>query len=191
MHAHCADQMRRQAAHMEATPFHVTTFERGDVVLVHQMKKRSHLDKRGGCVPPKSQTYTPSLVPTHTHAYTQTPRHSPHTGAGSKTYTARAVVLRRSRTNATHYQLLWITDGISNKEKAGDVSKRMWLAWRLKLVSSAATVVGRTWHPSDQSIVDQVMNEETDVEDPSTASDSSVGQRTLTDHQRIARVADK
>jgi transposase InsO family protein len=157
VHEHCAYQMQRQGAKMATTVFN-ESFTRGEVVLVHQLKKRSHKDLRGG---------------------------------GGKSYTARAVIVTQSRTNATHYRLRWITDGLADKEKAGELSKRMWLAWRLKRAVKTAAVNGQQSFPDDQRIVDMVMEEcSEDAYDLSASGDEDTGPA-LPDHEAIAREADR
>jgi hypothetical protein len=156
LHIFCADQMKRQGDKMADEVF-CGTFNKGDVVLVHQIAKRSHKDLRG---------------------------------KGGKSYTARAVVVKRSKTNDTHYKLRWITDGLANNDKAGDESSRMWPAWRLKLAVATAEVNGINLHKdADQVIVDAVMNEVSD-EDLSSDNDSEQGPP-LKDHEQIAAIADR
>jgi hypothetical protein len=59
--------------------------------------------------------------------------HKDVAGKGAKSYPGRAVVVRPSTTNPlTHYKIRWLTDGFVDKEKYGDLSRRMWLGWRLK-----------------------------------------------------------
>ena len=99
LHRFCAAQMERRAKGMEDHTF-CATFKKGDIVLVHQVSKRSHKDLRG---------------------------------IGPKSYPARAVVIKQSASNESHYQIRWLTDGLHAKEKKGDVSKKMWIGWKLKL----------------------------------------------------------
>jgi hypothetical protein len=154
LHEHCAAAMARQGAKMEAKVAYAV-FKKGDVVLVHQISKRSHKDLRG---------------------------------KGSRTYTARAVVVRPSPTNPSHYKLRWITDGLSDKEKPGDFSKRMWFAWRLKLAVPTAHVRGYNPYKDDQDMVDEVMNA-ADTDDAS--ADSEDLGPPLTDHEAVQQHAER
>ena len=156
LHSHCADQMSKQANGMASKVFG-GTFEKGDVVLVHQVAKRSHKDARG---------------------------------KGGRSYTARAVVMRPSKTNSsTHYQLRWLTDGLANKEKKGEISSRMWLAWRLKLAVPNATGIDPIMQAEEQQIVDEVLQAVSEEDEDSERE--ATNNRTLTDHEAIKEQADK
>ena len=98
LHKFCAEQMKRRALGMTDLAF-CPVYKRGDVVLVHQVARRSHKDQRG---------------------------------KGSRSFPARAIVLKQSSTNESHYQIRWLSAGLYAKEKAGDVSKIMWVAWKLR-----------------------------------------------------------
>ena len=154
LHMKCADAMARQGAKMEQKVAY-TIFKKGDVVLVHQISKRSHMDDRG---------------------------------KGSRSYTARAVVVRPSTSNPSHYKLRWLTEGLSDKEKIGDFSKRMWFAWRLKLAVPTAHVRGYNPYKDDQYMVDEVLKAPDTDED---SADSTVQGPPLTDHEAIQQHAEK
>jgi len=157
LHMFCAEQMKRQGEAMANEVF-CASFNKGDVVLVHQLSKRSHKDLRG---------------------------------KGGKSYTARAVVVKQSKTNATYYKLRWISDGLANNEKTGDESKRMFPAWRLKKAVATAEVNGINLHKdADQVIVDEVMNEVSD-DDLSSGNETERQGPPLRDHEQIAKIADK
>ena len=72
LHIYAAsEQMKRRAEGMTDLAF-CPVYKRGDVVLVHQVAKRSHKDLRG---------------------------------KGSKSFPARAVVIKQSSSNESHYQI--------------------------------------------------------------------------------------
>ena len=117
LHEYCALAMRRQAAGMTNEAF-CESFKCGDIVMVHKVKKRSHLD---------------------------------HRAHGAKSYPARAVVVKQSTSNENHYQIRWTTDGLHGKEKAGDVSTKMWPSWMLKLCKDGPAADGGDAPPADCS----------------------------------------
>ena len=51
---------------------------------------------------------------------------------GSKQWTGRAIVVSRSDVSEHHYQIQWISEGLIHREKAGDISRTLWLSWRMK-----------------------------------------------------------
>ena len=83
-------------------------------------------------------------------------------GKGGMSFPARAVVVQPSKTNASsHYKIRWLSEGLYANEKYGDVSKKMWGAWRLKLEQTKLTD-GDT-PEEDQVIIDEVLAEVADV----------------------------
>jgi hypothetical protein len=163
LHLHCADAMVRQARSIEQKPlYHV--FHPGDVVLVHQISRRSHKDLRG---------------------------------IGNKSYPARAVIISRSTSNETHYKIVWTTDGLHAKEKANNISQKMWPAWRLKLCQ---VTKAKGCFYSDEEL--QAFEDETvrcvledappqNKTDACTSSDSEDMEPPLRDHEEIALRADR
>jgi hypothetical protein len=51
---------------------------------------------------------------------------------GAKRWTGRAIIVSRSETSCHRYQIQWISDGLIEREKAGTISRTLWLSWRLK-----------------------------------------------------------
>ena len=83
-------------------------------------------------------------------------------GKGGMSFPARAVVVQPSKTNpSSHYKIRWLSEGLYAHEKYGDVSKKMWGAWRLKLEQTKLTD-GDT-PEEDQAIIDEVLAEVADV----------------------------
>jgi hypothetical protein len=160
LHIFCADQMKRRAAGMIELAF-CPVFARGDVVLVHQVAKRSHKDARG---------------------------------KGSKSYPARAVVVKQSSTNESHYQIRWLTDGLYAKEKTGDVSKIMWVAWKLK---KCKTGLGQ--HATKKQVFEEeqiVAEVLAGAKDPNSVISSDEDKdplegAPLTDREAIAQIAER
>ena len=106
LHQYCAQSMIDAAAkrHNQDVNRHsaqFAVFEPNDVVLVRQLKKTSHMDKRM---------------------------------LGSKAWTGRALIVAKSKNtnNPHHYQIQWISEGLIDKERAGTISRKLWLSWRMK-----------------------------------------------------------
>lgn len=135
LHLRCAEALVQQAQGMESKACH-ETFERCDVVLVHQVSKRSHKDARGH---------------------------------GNKSYPARAVVVGQSTKNEHNYQIMWTTYGLHQTEGVGDMSTKMWPAWRLKICKLTKDR-GYFYHPSGENAKLQ------DVEDNVVATVRAMGE---------------
>ena len=157
LHVFAANQMRRRAEGMVDLAF-CATFKRGDVVLVHQISKRSHLDKRGNA---------------------------------GLSYPARAVIVKQSSTNESHYQIRWLTDGLHANEKTGDVSKKMWIAWRMKLCKTGPSPhVGKDVQAQQDKIVEEVLRDDDDADgavDPDKDDDANMARRTADEIEEIAQ----
>ena len=116
-------------------------FSPNDVVLVQQLKKTSHEDRRF---------------------------------VGSKRWTGRALVVAKSQ-HYNHYQIQWISQGLIGKEKAGAISRQLWLPWRLKTTPRLET--------------DPVLNPDTTSNAPpaqSKATRASASSRSSTSHVHTA-----
>jgi hypothetical protein len=159
LHRFCADQMKRRAANMEDLAF-CATFKRGDVVLVHQVAKRSHKDARG---------------------------------VGPMSYPARAVVMKQSATNQSHYQIKWLTDGLYAKEKTGDVSKKFWIAWKLKLCKAGlGPHVGQKAKAIEAKIVADVLSGKPETVSPAEEDKEAADEEPpISDRDAIEVIAER
>jgi hypothetical protein len=54
-------------------------------------------------------------------------------GTGSMAWPARAIVMQVSSYSEMHYKIMWTTDGLHGRETAGDICKKRWPIYRLKL----------------------------------------------------------
>jgi hypothetical protein len=165
LHQHCAQALVRQAQGMESVACH-EHFDRGDVVLVHQLAKRSHKDARGH---------------------------------GNKSYPARAVVVGQSTKNEHHYELMWTTYGLHAIEDVGDISKKMWPAWRLK--KCKLTIDRGFFYPpggdksdlqdAENAMVKKVRAMGDEVHDPMMSESDSEEGPPVPDHEQIAEIASR
>ena len=120
-----------------------------------------------------------------------TKSHKDLKGRGGQTFTGRAVVCRPSRTNENQYKIRWLsTDGLVGNEKYGEVSARLFGAWRLKLVQTDLCL--EDTYETDQIIINEVMSAEILQEVGSESDDEGNGEDVLVpDHEKIKRRAER
>jgi hypothetical protein len=120
--------------------------------------------------------------------------HKDLVGKGGMSYPAKAVIVRPSRKNETQYIIRWLTEGLIDNEQYGEVSKRSFGAWRLKLCETPLNA-SKTYH-MDQEIIDDVMNDEIHNDSKTNGMDTSSDEEdnddrfsSLQPHEEIAERA--
>jgi hypothetical protein len=112
-------------------------------------------------------------------------------GKGGHAFTGRAVVCRPSRTTENQYKIRWLSlEGLVGTEKYGDISARLFGAWRMKIVQT--DLKAEPTYETDIEIIREVMKEDefpevgAESEEEDGAADSL-----LPDHEQIRLRAER
>jgi hypothetical protein len=123
--------------------------------------------------------------------------HKDQRGKGAKSFTARAIIQSTSKSNRSHYKIIWTTDGLVAREKAGQISVRMWPAWKLKLCQTTKST-GTFYTPGEDDALQKeetrirtevlAQGEETSAEDE---SEEEPDEPPIDDREEIATIAER